>query len=179
MNSQKKLQILSSVMASCCVLLMIAIPASVIWFWIYLGENAASLSIARYNVLLDMQYIGLSQQIFACIVSMLPALMMVYGIWNLRQLFLLFKQGVFFSVEATRHLYKFGLMLLVTALLKPVVSVALSAILTSGNPAGKKSIVVEFGSNEIGLIFIATTFFIITWILQEGRKLANENAEFI
>ncbi|MEM7359648.1 MAG: DUF2975 domain-containing protein [Pseudomonadota bacterium] len=179
MNNIARIKTISRLMEHFCLIVMIALPMWVIWFWTNADQYLAELSFARESLLLDMQYIELYQLVLAGGLSMLSILVLVYGISHLRRLFVLFQQGEFFSEHSARHLHIFGLTLFISALLKPVVSAALSLILTMGNPPGQKSVVVEFGSREISMIFIAGTILVITWILREGQKLAAENAEFV
>lgn len=177
MNNTRKLQNLSASMAVCCALLMISLPVSVIWFWADL--DLTSLPFARPGIVLDMQYISMSQIVFAGSLSMLTTLLMVYGLWRLRLLFKLFQRGELFCNESARHLNQFSLVLLISAIVVPATRAAQSIILTIGNPPGKTMLVVEIGASEISVFFISATFFVITWILQEGQRLATENAEFV
>jgi len=160
-------------------LLIFLIPVSICWFWFNIDQNLTSLSIAKTNILLDMQYIQQYQIVLAWSFCMLISLVFIYGLWQLRSLFKLFKQGVFFSSQAAQHLYYFSITIFIIALLKPIVSGVLSVLLTMTNPVGKRLLVIEFTRNEFALIFIAGALLAITWILQEGRKLVEENAEFI
>lgn len=162
-----------------CLLLMIALPLWVVWFWSNAGQYLSQLSFARASILLDMQYIQPYQLVLAGGLSMLTMLVLVFGISHLRRLFILFRNGEFFSESSARHLHIFGMTLFISALLKPVLSAALSVILTMGNPPGQKTLCIEFGSREISMVFIAGTILAITWILREGQKLATENAEFV
>ncbi len=179
MNKPSKIYQLSSTMSRFCLLLMIIIPSYISWFWFTFEQHTHDLSIARPSVLIDMQFIQTYQLVIAWIYSLLVAGVLIYGLFKLRKLFQLFLTGTFFSDEAANHLHIFGLMLFVTALLKPLTSAVLSLLLTMGNPVGEMSLIVEFGSTELFTIFIAGTFMAITWILREGNRLAKENAEFV
>lgn len=179
MENAIKTQRLSKIMTRICELAIIILPLSIIWFWLNIGQNLSELSIAKTTVLLDMQYIQNYQVFLGFTLSILTTLPLLYGLWHLRLLFQLFQKHVFFSDDATRHLYIFSMMLFISSLLVPIRSALMSLLLTSGNPIGKKMLVVEFGNNEFALIFIAATLLAITWVLKEGQRLAAENKEFI
>ena len=160
-----------------CAGLIVILPLWMIWFWFNFSTYAPSL--AKPNVLIDMQYIQPSQIILAGGVHLMALSVLLYGIWHLRALFRLFRTGVYFTVNATSHLYSFTLALFVSVLLKPITTAVLSVVLTWGNPPGKKSLVLELGSSEISTILIASVLLTVTWIMREGQQLADENASFV
>ena len=179
MKVHPKIHKLSGLMSHFCTLLMLIIPASVIWFWINADSQLARLSWAHSDILLDPQYIQSYQIILAAAVNLSIALLIVFGLWNLKKMFTLFRSGVLFELEPAHHLHVFAWVLLASALLKPISTALTSVLLTLGNPPGQASVVVEFGSHELSNILIAGTLLAITWILREGHKLAAENASFV
>ena len=179
MNNISKIKKISATMMVCCSTILLVIPLWIVWFWATFEHRASGLSFMRPNVLIDMQYIGVSQLMLGAAVHAIMFSVLLFGIWHLRLLFQSFKNGVFFTREAVRHLHIFTMTLFIGALLKPVSSALLSVILTIGNPPGQKSLVIEFGSHELATIFIAGTLMAITWIMREGQVLAAENAEFV
>ena len=174
-----KLLKLSSAMSLFCSLLIIAIPAQVLWFWANISSNLSQLSIARDSVLLDMQYIQFYQIAIAGGFSLLVALILVYGLIRLRALFAFFKRGILFSLEAANHLLIFAQAVFITALLTPLRSAITSMSLTMNNPEGKKVLIIEFGSNELAMILAAGTLLAIAWVLRESHTIAKENEAFV
>jgi len=164
-------------MSAFCSVLMIVLPLWVIWFWFNFQNYAPSLS--RPNVLIDMQYIQTHQILLATCLQLLALSVLLYGIWRLRLLFKLFSVGEYFTTRTTKHLHGFTLTLLISALLKPVISALLSVLLTWGNPPGKKALLIEVGSSEISIILIVGVLLSVTWVMREGQQLADENASFI
>lgn len=179
MNKLSKIQRLSAAMAIFCLVLLIALPICMALFWLNFDKNISGLPAAQPSIFLSEQYIQAYQVVLAAAISMVALLVPLYGIWHLRKLFGLFRTGIFFSENAVRHMYVFGLTLFIGALLKPLLGAVLSVVLTIENPPGLKSLAIQFGSNELFQILMAGTLTAITWILREGQKLAAENAEFI
>jgi hypothetical protein len=179
MPNAQRIKNLSRLMVSICSIVMVCVPASLIWYWANFGDYAPSLQAQRPEILLSMDYISGSQLLMAGLISLTASTLIVYALWQLRRLFLLFMQGVVFSSETTRALNLFGLALLGSVMLKPITTALLSVVLTWGNPLGQRSVTIALGSNELVLLLFAVTFLVITWVFREGQRLSQENAEFV
>lgn len=125
------------------------------------------------------EYVGLTNKLLGALITAIPVALLMYGVWHLRQLFEQFRQGRLFSADGASHLHVFAMMLLVTMLLTPVVSALLSVVLTMNNPPGERALVITFGSNDLGQLFIAGALFAISWTLREGYRLSQENEGFV
>jgi len=177
MHSHTKIKKLSTAMSAFCSLIMIALPLWVIGFWYNFQYFAPELS--RPNVLIDMQYIQPQQIVLAACIHLMTLSVLLYGIWRLRLLFKWFSLGEYFTTRTTNHLHSFTLALLISGLLKPIISAVLSVVLTWGNPPGQKALLLEFSSSEISMILIVGVLLSVTWVMREGQQLADENASFI
>lgn len=162
-----------------CSAACLALPGWLIWYWLNFSEQLPALQAQIPSVLLSMEFISTTQLILAAAITISASMLGVYALWQLRSLFALFSQGVVFSSETTRRLNLFGIALLASTLLRPIVTTILSVVLTWGNPPGQRSVVVSLGSSDFMLLVFATTFLVITWVFREGQRLSQENAEFV
>ena len=178
MTSISKLRTLSQLMAISCVLLMLGISLSSIWFWSDFKQNAMTLEIAQRGVL-QIETIQTWQIVLAATFSLITALVLIYGLEHLRRLFINFKEGNFFTESSVRSMHHFCAVLFISAILKVLSTMFLSVILTWNNGPNQKALIVQFGSNELWSLFIAITFLAIAWSFKEGLRLSNENAEFV
>lgn len=126
-----------------------------------------------------MAYISQTQLLLASIISFVPVLVLMYGIWRLAGLFGLYRKGVFFTQDNSLNLYVFSMALLFTGVAKIIVEALLSVVLTWGNPPGMKALSIQFGSGEFSILFIAGVLMSVAWIMREAHRLAEENAEFV
>ena len=179
MTNISRIQTVSSFMAWVCILPLILLPLWVIWFWADFANFVPRLAGGQIARVIDMQTITTSQILLAAILNLLVLSILLLGLWHLRKLFLEFRRGAFFTDTSVRHLHRFALMILISAVLKVILTAALSVILTWNNAPGQKALVVQLGSNEFAMLLIAATIFIVSWILKEGQRLAAENAEFV
>ncbi|MFY0638104.1 DUF2975 domain-containing protein [Maricaulis maris] len=98
----------------------------------------------------------------------------VYGLINLRTLFQETARGAYFSADAVVSFRQFALASLVGALWQPVEHTLLGVYLTVSNPHAPNALEISLGSGNLEAIGAALLFFVIAFILAEGRKRHEE-----
>lgn len=113
------------------------------------------------------------------VVSLLLAGVVLYGLHRLRRLFDLYARGHVFTSENAGCLRGFALSVILYAALSPPVGALLSVILTIGNPPGQRMLMVTLTSTELALIFLGAVLLVISWVMNESARLADDNAKII
>ncbi|ABI66428.1 conserved hypothetical protein [Maricaulis maris MCS10] len=98
----------------------------------------------------------------------------VYGLLNLRTLFRQAMQGRYFSADAVIGFRQFALASLVGALWQPLEHTLTGVYLTVSNPHVPNALEISLGSGNLEAIGAALLFFVIAFILAEGRKRHEE-----
>ncbi len=178
MASTKTLVRFNSTMAMLCTLLMFGIPVAMAWFWLNFDSNIESVSIYNEGIL-QVDTIVAWQVITAGSFSLLSSLIFAYGLYQLRKLFINFTAREYFTQPNLECMYRFSLILFVSATLKLFDTAVMSVVLTWNNPPGERALSITFSSTQFWSLFIAATFLAITWSFREGVELAKENAEFV
>jgi len=178
MASNKTLLRFNSAMAMLCTLLMIGIPIGMAWFWLNFDSNIELVSIYKEGIL-QVDTIVAWQVITAGSFSVLSSLIFAYGLSQLRKLFINFTTREYFTQPNLESMYRFSLILFVSATLKLFDTAVMSLVLTWNNSPGERALSITFGTNQFWSLFIAATFLAITWSFREGVELAKENSEFI
>lgn len=95
MTNIQSIQRLSRFMQGVCVAVIGALPLLWLWLWVsfeqWLPAKARQLGMA-----VDVNALGLGTLTLTFICSLLPVLVLMYGLWRLRQLFGLYRHGCFF-----------------------------------------------------------------------------------
>lgn len=178
MKNIKRIQRLSYFMQQLCLAVMVAAPSALIAFWLNFERFAGTLA-QQQSIPLQLEHIGPLNLILGFLVTLIPLSIVLYGLYHLRALFALYYQTMFFTKANVRHLRTFSISLFTYALLNPVITTLASVVLTMSNPPGQRSLIISVGSNQAAVAFIAAIFMIIAFIMVEGQKLADENAEII
>lgn len=119
-------------------------------------------------------------QRWAGMLAALPELLaLAYALWRLDRLLAGFQRRVLFSAAAIGHLRAFaGAMLLSTAC--GIVEPALRALLfRHAFHDAQARLGMGVDSQQVLLILVCGLFYLITGVLREGRRLAEENEAFI
>lgn len=167
---------LASILRVACTIGMVALPALVlIEFWTI--DVSGFLGVPPGIVLIGN--IPLVSQLLALAVAALPVGLGIYGLYWLRRLFGLYRQGRIFSVDNSRCLKAFAWTQIASGLLQPFVGAALSVIVSWHNPPGERVLAIEVGSNTVGTILFGLLILVIAWVMGEASRVADENAQFV
>jgi hypothetical protein len=115
----------------------------------------------------------------AFLASLLPVSVAVYGLGTLRSLFKLYENGIMFSSDNVRYFHRLGYVCIAWVIANAVFTTLISAIITFGNPPGERAIVAQFGTSDMANLIIGAIVLLISWVMDEGRKLEDEQAHTI
>jgi len=173
-----RIQRVSSIMRSLCLVLALLAPSAVALIWLRF-DSFATMIVGINQLPFRPQDIDASTRLMGFIIHMIPGGVAVYALLQGRRLFGLYSEGKIFTLENTRRLSNIARALIVYTLAMPLMRTALSVLLTLHKPLGERHLVISISSDDIGLLFIGTGLLVITWIMDEGRKLAEDNAQIV
>lgn len=181
--AQQKIRTISKILSPLCVLVFILIPALVaaVWFWgdeSFIRSGEPSHYFVPYGIELQSD-LNPGTRIAGFVISLLPNLLLLYGIWHLRALFLCFGQLEFFSQRTTRHMRAFALANFVYAFAYPLAGGLLSVALSSLDPATPTLLILTAGHHELMALFIGGVFLLIASLMAEGQRLSDEVEHFV
>lgn len=94
--------------------------------------------------------------------------------YYLIKLFQLYSKNIIFSTKNVFYIRKICFMLFLQVLAGLAVQPFISLILTMDAPPGGHIIGIGIGSDEVSNLIIAGIALLISWIMEEGRKLEEE-----
>jgi len=110
------------------------------------------------------------------LVGMIPAAVAMYGFRTLRELFALYAAGEIFSRRNVACYRTLGRALLYWAGAVFVNTTLLSLAKSVGMPQGQRYLVVGVGSDELAALFAGAAALVISWVMDEGRHIEEEQA---
>lgn len=113
------------------------------------------------------------------VASLLPLGVIIFGLVTMRRLFGLYEAGEIFSGENVRCFRHMGYTFIAWVLANTVYTPLLSVIITAVNPPGQKSLVLQFGSPQMSALIAGGIVLLIAWVMEEGRKLEDEQAHTV
>ena len=160
---------------------VIAIPLGQAFMWISLpatdgpGLNCAYHFMTSAN--LDPSTpVPASIRLLGFMITMLTGCLHMAAFFTLFLLFGLYTRAEIFTAQAVGHIRRIGYILLAVQAVGPLRDALLSYVLPMHNPIGQRTISVGFSSTDLNAIIIAVLVIVVSWIMNEGRKIKEEEA---
>jgi hypothetical protein len=138
---------------------------------------------------LDMDRHGLSHltasvplpdRVLALGCAMIPACIATFGLIALTRLLLLFNRGQVFGQDALRALGQITAALFWNVLAAFLMEAPITWLLTRDHPPGQHGeLQLTIGSDDVQVLFLAGVAWVISRVLAEARRVADENAGFV
>lgn len=111
---------------------------------------------------------------FGFLVSIIPTGIQMFLLYFLIKLFRLYEHAEIFSLAAVKYIKRIGYTLLIGQAAYIIYQALITGILTWGNPSGHRTITIGFGSPNFAIVLTALIVILISWIMEEGCKLRDE-----
>jgi len=115
-----------------------------------------------------------SARLMGFVVTMLPTGIAMIGGYHLMRLFRLYEQGQIFRDSNVRCFRNLSRVLIWWFVVGIVQKSLLSIALTLHNPPGQRMITVELGSPDLTALLLGAILAVIAWVMEEGRKLQED-----
>lgn len=127
----------------------------------------------------DMRALDLPQRLVGMALGVPALLALCYGMSRLARLLVNVRRGATFDRATMAHLRSFAGATLLSTLMSIVEPPLRTAILRFGFGAPGAKYSVGVSSEELLLVLVCALFYLITNLMHEGRRLAEENEGFI
>jgi hypothetical protein len=117
--------------------------------------------------------------IAAASITAIPVGVLLFGLWQVRALFLNFAGGQVFTLASARRLRDFAGAVLAQAILGPITATALSIALTLNNPPGGRQLVIALSVHDYLALIVGGVLLAVAWVMVEATRIADENASFV
>jgi hypothetical protein len=140
------------------------------------GGSATVIGLVRDNVSLDAAYaptfpLPWIQRWLGLAVSLIPLGATMLCLWWLTRLFGLFSTGEIFTGNTVKYIRRTGWTMLAGVALMPIHEALLTLVLTMHNPAGQRLVSISLESGDVLDLLVAGIIILVSWIMDEGRKL--------
>lgn len=115
-------------------------------------------------------------RITAGVVSFALAALDMAIVWMLIRLFSLYRIGKFFLAENVTCLWNISKLLLLQAIATPVFKMLIAMLLSFSNPPGQRMLSIGLSSHDLSAAMTGGIVFVIAYVMEEGRKLQDEQS---
>ncbi|MEP0067830.1 DUF2975 domain-containing protein [Pyruvatibacter sp.] len=113
------------------------------------------------------------------IASLLPLSVILYGVWHLRALFGLYADGEILGTANAGRLRALAMTLILWLPAQFVGDAVISLALSIDNPPGERFIALNLSSNDFAITMIGAIALVISWVMVEAARAADDSASII
>lgn len=158
-----------------CLLLAIVcilpVVNALVWLFINSFPEIVYRKMLPYFVMLPLP---VSARLMGFLVTMLPTGIAMFGAYYLMRLFHLYEQGQIFKLANVLCFRKLSRVLIWWFIIGIAHKSLLSVALTLHNPPGHRMITLEIGSPDLTALLLGGILAVIAWVMEEGRRLQED-----
>ena len=118
--------------------------------------------------------LSLNIRLLASTASLIPSVVTVIGFFYLIKLFKYYENGKIFYQENVSCYRKIGYILIISMFAGIVNNSLMSMILSLNNPPGQRQLAIGLSSNDLTKLVIGLLIILISWIMDKGREIQDE-----
>jgi hypothetical protein len=188
MSREQKIKRLSKILSIATLAVLYLLPVYQAGYWI--TDGYPFLTFLGFDLSHKISQINLVQipplaemnahiKLLGFLVDLIPTGIAMISLAYLAKLFRLYEQLSIFSEKSVQCIRYSGYALLINQLIHPIYIGLMTFTLTFSNPPGQRNITISLGSEEIKFIGIALFIILISWIMEIGCNLQEEQANTI
>ncbi len=158
--------------------LIVCLPIVCVIFWVFFNRIHAMAPMIPLPVRV-VHDISSFNRLLAFLCDLVPLSAITYALFKLKNLFLLYEKGRIFTGQNVDCYRALGRTLMVWVACDIVNRTLLGIVLTLDNPPGKRLLVIGLDGGDFTGIFVGVAVLIISWVMDEGRKMQEEQALII
>jgi len=178
MENSTRIQVASRRCRIACTALIFCTPGAVAFLWYFFNELYPRVPGIPLPVRVDHDLTAMTR-FLAFLAQLPPTALAIYQLVILRRLFTLYEKGKIFAAENVECYRRLGWMLIVWVGCEIASNSLLSIALTLSNPPGQRVVTLGVSSGELASLFIGIVVLVISWVMDEGRKILEEQSLFV
>ncbi len=177
MNGLTRIQKVSRMLRFILMAVMVLLPVVSLVCWLSFNILPTSVDVLNLrSIPIEVQRnLSLHSRLLCFAASFIPICVQMVGIVVLMRLFKLYEQMLFFSDANVACFRKLGKVLLAQAIAGVLYVPLLSLAITMDNPPGQRRLAVGFDSLDVTALVVGIMVIVISWVMEEGRKIQDEH----
>jgi hypothetical protein len=174
-----KLARLSRLMSVLSLIGMVVAPVAVVWTFLHPERT-------RF-LMLHLNHVGdrlssavpLDNRLEALAIELVPLALAMWALWSLAQVFRCYARGQVFGAEPLRHLNNLAVALAASVIADLAAQLPISLLLSWHLGPHHRELSLSFGSDDVSRLFVAGAVLAMARVMDEARRVADENAGFV
>ena len=182
MENTKRIRVIGRLGGRICTVLLFLVPIMSVLYWVFFNNlypilNALGFRDSwRWGQIHDL---SVTARFLGFFVSLLPNIVMIYGIIILRRLFNLYEKEIIFSKDNVKCFRGMGWVLIGLFIANKISDTLLVTVNTFEILPGQLRYAFWFSSGDFTPLVLGTVVLFISWAMDEGRRINEEQEQFI
>lgn len=178
MPSFQRIRTWSRWMRGVASLTIVILPLTIFW-GIYTAMADPSVAAQRFPDLPVMTDFAAADVLLAGLIGATTLIPALFVLLNMRNLFGRYAAGEVLTAACADHIRQIGTGFVVISILNLLIPTAQALVLTLGNPAGSRALMVQISPDSMGFLLAGGLLVAIGWAMTEAARAAEENAGFV
>lgn len=181
MEDNQRIRAVSRRFKKICTGLIILLPLIEAVFWIYFNQIYTQTPLGSMTPLpVHVDHDISARSRFLAFLAGLPTMgATIFGLVRLKSLFQLYEDGLIFTELNVRCYRGLGRTLIAWAGCDVVRFSLLAIALTIENPPGQRVVTLGIDSGELAAVFVGLIVLLVSWVMDEARRLQEDQALII
>lgn len=175
----ERIQRFSSILHTLLTLLLPGLPLLLALGWALVPDANVGASFGIFMGVGEGEELTLLDRFAGFIASLVPLSLILYGVWNLRALFGLYARGEILGTENASRLRALAMTLILWLPAQFVGDAVVSLALSIDNPPGERFIALNLSSHDFAITMIGAIALVISWVMVEAARAADDSASII
>lgn len=174
-----RIQRVSRILHTLLTLLLPGLPVLMGLGWALVPDAAVGASFGIFMGVGEGEDLTLLDRGAGFIASLIPLSVILYGVWHLRALFALYANGEILGTANAGRLRALAMTLILWLPAQFVGDALVSLALSIDNPPGERFIALNLSSNDFAVTMIGAIALVISWVMVEAARAADDSASII
>ena len=176
MDNSQRIPIASRRLKKICSWLIFCFPLFVLYYWLFFNPLLREIRPLPFPVNDDLPNI---YRYSALLIEMISISVVVYGLLRLRELFSLYENGMIFTEKNVVCFRSMGWTLIVWTICNLIKDTLLSHVLPNDPPFPAHYMPIPIHLADVACIFVGIITIIIAWVMDEARKIHEDQSLFL
>lgn len=159
------------------MVLLVLTPLFAATFWIGVGDGKEAF--LKHLPVKVSGGLPMASLILGFLVTMIPTGFIIYALLLIVRLFGLYEKGMVFAKENVACFRAIGWSIIACEIARFLANIALGPILTYHQGVGMRQLVIELDSDSFYTLLAGFSVLTISWVMDEARKLKEEQELFV
>ncbi len=178
-KSLDRIQRVSGVLHTLLTLLLPGLPLLAGLGWALAPDETISSGFGMFMEMSEGETLTQLDRAAGFIASLVPLSLVLYGVWHLRGLFALYARGEILGVANAARLRALAMTLILWLPMQFIGDALISLALSIDNPPGERFVALSLSSDDFAITLIGAVALVISWVMVEAARAAEDNASII